>query len=69
MRATPQARPHRIIRSDGGSDQLTRQQFSSYDAAYDALEKYYGDFCCSDDDDRIEYTITALPDPAGGPEP
>ena len=68
MRATSQARPHRIIRSDGSSDQLTRQQFSSYDAAYDALEKYYGDFCCSDDD-RIEYTITALPDPAGGPEP
>ena len=68
MRATSQARPHRIIRSDGGSDQLTRLEFSSYDAAYDALEKYYGDFCCSDDD-RIEYTITALPDPAGGPEP
>ena len=68
MRATSQARPHRIIRSDGSSDQLTRQQFNSYDAAYDALEKYYGDFCCSDDD-RIEYTITALPDPAGGPEP
>ena len=68
MRATPQARPHRIIRSDGVSDELTRQQFNSYDAAYDALEKYYGDFCCSDDD-RIEYTITALPDPAGGPEP
>jgi hypothetical protein len=68
MRATPPARPHRITRSDGGSDPLTRQQFNSYDAAYDALEKYYGDFCCSDDD-RIDYTITALPDPAGGPEP
>ena len=68
MRATSQARPHRIIRSDGSSDQLTRQQFNSYDAAYDALATYYGDFCCSDDD-RIEYTITALPDPAGGPEP
>ena len=68
MRTTPPARPHRITRSDGGSDPLTRQQFNSYDAAYDALEKYYGDFCCSDDD-RIEYTITALPDPAGGPEP
>ena len=68
MRATSQARPHRIIRSDGSSDQLTRQQFNSYDAAYDALATYYGDFCCSDDD-RIDYTITALPDPAGGPEP
>ena len=68
MRATSQARPHRIIRSDGSSDQLTRQQFNSYDAAYDALATYYGDFCCSDDD-RIDYTITALPDPAGGLEP
>ena len=68
MRTTSQARPHRIIRSDGSSDQLTRQQFNSYDAAYDALATYYGDFCCSDDD-RIDYTITALPDPAGGPEP
>ncbi len=68
MRASPQTRPHRIVRSDGGSDQLTRQQFNSYDAAYDALETYYGDFCCSDDD-RIDYTIKACSDPAAGPEP
>ena len=68
MRASPQTRPHRIVRSDGGSDQLTRQQFNSYDAAYDALEKYYGDFCCSDDD-RVDYTIKSCPDPAAEPEP
>ena len=68
MRASPQARPHRIVRSDGGSDQLTKQEFHSYDAAYDELENYYGDFCCSDDD-RIDYTIKACPDPAAGPEP
>ena len=68
MRASPQTRPHRIVRSDGGSDQLTRQQFNSYNAAYVALERYYGDFCCSDDD-RIDYTIKACSDPAAGPEP
>ena len=47
---------HRIIRSDGREDNLTRTIFESYDTAYDALDRYYRDFCCSDDD-RIEYTI------------
>ena len=47
---------HRIIRSDGQEDNLTRTIFESYDTAYDALDRYYRDFCCSDDD-RIEYTI------------
>ena len=47
---------HRIIRGDGREDSLTRTIFESYDTAYDALDRYYRDFCCSDDD-RIEYTI------------
>ena len=47
---------HRIVRSDQSEDELTRQSFDSYDAAYDELERYCGDFCCSDDD-RVEYTI------------
>ena len=47
---------HRIVRSDQLEDGLTRQRFDSYDAAYDELEQYYGDFCCSDDD-RVDYTI------------
>ena len=51
---------HRIVRSDQSEDGLTRQRFDSYDAAYDELERYYGDFCCSDDD-RVEYTIVSEP--------
>ena len=47
---------HRIVRSDQSEDGLTRQRFDSYDAAYDELERYYSDFCCSDDD-RVEYSI------------
>ena len=47
---------HRIVRSDKAEDGLTRQRFESYDAAHNELERYYGDFCCSDDD-RVEYTI------------
>ena len=39
---------------------MTRQRFDSYDSAYDELERYYGDFCCSDDD-RVEYTIVCEP--------
>ena len=49
---------HRIIRNDGEEDSLTRTIFESYDTAYDALDRYYRDFCCSDDD-RIEYTIVS----------
>ena len=56
---------HRIVRSDRTEDHLTRQRFNSYDAAYDELERYYGDFCCSDDD-RVEYTIVR--EPSDSPE-
>ena len=56
---------HRIVRSDRREDHLTRQRFNSYDAAYDELERYYGDFCCSDDD-RVEYTI--IGEPSDSPE-
>ena len=51
---------HQIVRSDQSEDGLTRQRFDSYDAAYDELERYYGDFCCSDDD-RVEYSIVSEP--------
>ena len=56
---------HRIIRRDGQEDGLTRQSFSSYDMAYEQLERYYCDLCCSDDD-RIEYFIVE-PDSDSGP--
>ena len=51
---------HRIMRSDQSEDRLTRLRFDSYNAAYAELERYYGDFCCSDDD-RVEYTIVSEP--------
>ena len=51
---------HRILRSDQSEDELTRRHFDSYDAAYEELERYYGDFCCSDDD-RVEYSIICEP--------
>ena len=51
---------HRIVRIDQSEDGLTRQRFDSYNAAYDELERYYGDFCCSDDD-RVEYSIVSEP--------
>ena len=47
-----------IKRDDGQSDSLTSQVFDSYDAAYIELERYYADFCCSDDE-RVEYNIVA----------
>ena len=56
---------HRIVRSDQSEDGLTRQRFDSYDAAYDELERYYSDFCCSDDD-RVEYSIVC--EPSDSPE-
>ena len=56
---------HRIVRNDQSEDGLTRQRFDSYDAAYDELERYYSDFCCSDDD-RVEYTIVR--EPSDSPE-
>ena len=51
---------HRIVRSDQSEDGLTRQRFDSYNDAYGELERYYRDFCCSDDD-RVEYTIVSEP--------
>ena len=55
MPPSPQSKPHRIVRSDGENDQLTHQRFDSYDAAYDVLERYYADLCCSDE--RSYYRI------------
>ena len=48
----------RIVRDDGQEDGMTRLRFDSYDAAYDELERFYGDLCCSDE--RIEYSIVRL---------
>lgn len=36
-------------------DPLAGRRFSSYDAAYDELERYCGDLCCSDE--RLFYRI------------
>ena len=47
-----------IVRDDGCCDAIAGQQFSSYDEAYDVLERYYGDLCCSDE--RVYYRIVAL---------
>ena len=47
-----------LVRSDGLSDKVTSLTFDSYDAAYEELERYYRDFCCSDDE-KIDYTITS----------
>lgn len=51
------AKTYRIVRDDGDEDGLTRLHFSSYDEAYDELERFYGDLCCSDE--RVEYSIVA----------
>ena len=45
-----------IVRDDGLEDSLTRREFSTYDEAYDELERFYADLCCSDE--RVEYSIT-----------
>jgi len=49
---------HRIVRDDGVEDAITRLRFASYDEAYDELERFYADLCCSDD--RIEYAIQEI---------
>lgn len=54
---------HRIVRDDGVEDAITRLRFASYDEAYDELERFYGDLCCSDD--RIEYAIRVIETPVG----
>lgn len=46
---------YRIVRDDFQEDALTKLQFVHYDDAYDELEAYYVDLCCSDE--RIEYSI------------
>ena len=45
----------RIVRDDGQQDAITRRHYRNYDEAYDELERFYGDLCCSDE--RIEYSI------------
>ena len=55
----PDGTPHRqyrLQRDDGLEDATSQRRFSSYDEAYDALERICSDYCCSDD--RIDYTIT-----------
>jgi hypothetical protein len=44
-----------IVRDDGTSDGIAGLQFATYDEAYDQLERYYGDLCCSDE--RVFYRI------------
>ena len=44
-----------IVRNDGLSDAIAGQLFNSYDEAYIVLERYYADFCCSDE--RESYRI------------
>ena len=46
----------RVLRDDGVEDELTRRCYGTYDEAYDELERFYADLCCSDD--RVEYSIT-----------
>ena len=46
-----------ILRDDGLSDAIAGQVFTSYDEAYTVLERYYADFCCSDE--RESYRIEA----------
>ena len=46
----------KVVRDDGVEDALTRRCYATYGEAYDELDRFYGDLCCSDD--RIEYSIT-----------
>ena len=47
-----------IVRDDLQEDAITRLKFDCYDDAYDELERFYGDLCCSDE--RIEYSIVSM---------
>ena len=49
---------YRIVRDDLQEDAITKLQFSCYNDAYDELERFYGDLCCSDE--RIEYSIVSI---------
>ena len=55
---TGSAKTYQIVRDDGSEDGMTRLRFSSYDEAYDELERFYAGTCCSDE--RIEYSILPL---------
>ncbi len=62
---SPASQPYKIVRDDGLEDLFTRQRFGGYDEAYDVLERYYADLCCSDE--RVFYRIVALtPGDSGG---
>ena len=56
--------PFRITRHDGLEDELTNQEFDTFDQAYDLLEEIYRDVCCSDADydDRPYYEIIEFDD-------
>ena len=49
---------YRIVRDDLLEDSFTKLRFTSYDDAYDELELFYGDLCCSDE--RVEYSIVMI---------
>ena len=53
---------YKIRRSDKKNDLLTSIEFNNYDLAYDALEKVFGDLCCSDTeyDERHYYEIIEI---------
>jgi hypothetical protein len=53
---------YRICRDDGISDGIAGQVFDSYDAAYEVLERYYADVCCSDDREYYRIVV-ALEEP------
>ena len=50
---------YKIERTDGQTDEITNQSFTSFDEAYDLLASVYEDICCSDADydDRPYYEI------------
>ena len=47
-----------IVRDDLQEDSITKLRFANYDDAYDELERFYGDLCCSDE--RVEYSIVSI---------
>lgn len=49
---------YRIVRDDLQEDSITKLRFANYDDAYDELERFYGDLCCSDE--RVEYSIVSI---------
>ncbi len=49
---------YRLVRDDHQEDAITKLKFACYDDAYDELERFYGDLCCSDE--RIEYSIVKI---------